>query len=73
MEKSTTDYYDNQTKKVEDAQSQINEITEKYRGKNIEMTQEDKDKLTELYNQIGEAGVTAMSESQQEQEKSSIN
>lgn len=69
MEKSTTDYYDNQTKKVEDAQSQINEITEKYRGKNIEMTQEDKDKLTELYNQIGEAGVTAMSESQQEQEK----
>lgn len=66
---STNTYYENTTNKVEEAQAQINEITEKYRGKNIEMTQEDKDKLTELYNQIGEAGVTAMSESEQEQTK----
>ena len=66
---STNTYYEDTTKKVENAQAQINEITEKYRGKNIEMTQEDKDKLTELYNQIGEAGVTAMSESEQEQTK----
>lgn len=66
---STNTYYENTTNKVEEAQAQINEITEKYRGKNIEMTQEDRDKLTELYNQIGEAGVTAMSESEQEQTK----
>lgn len=66
---STNSYYEDTTKKVDEAQAQINEITEKYRNKNIEMTQEDKDKLTELYNQIGEAGVTAMSESEQEQTK----
>lgn len=66
---STNTYYEDTTKKVDEAQAQINEITEKYRGKNIEMTQEDKDKLAELYNQIGEAGVTAMSESEQEQTK----
>lgn len=66
---STNTYYEDTTKKVDEAQAQINEITEKYRGKNIEMTQEDKDKLAELYKQIGEAGVTSMSESEQEQTK----
>ena len=67
MLNSTNTYYDETQKKVDDTYARINEITEKYKGKNMPMTQEDLNELQGLYDQLGEIGVTAMSESEQEQ------
>lgn len=67
MLNSTNTYYDETEKKVDDTYARINEITEKYKGKNMPMTQEDLNELQGLYDQLGEIGVTAMSESEQEQ------
>lgn len=67
MLNSTNTYYDETQKKVDDTYARINEITAKYKGKNMPMTQEDLNELQSLYDQLGEIGVTAMSESEQEQ------
>ena len=67
MLNSTNTYYDETQKKVDDTYARINEITQKYKGKNMPMTQEDLNELQSLYDQLGEIGVTAMSESEQEQ------
>lgn len=67
MLNSTNTYYDGTSQKAEDTYARINEITEKYKGKNMPMTQEDLNELQGLYDQLGEIGVTAMSESEQEQ------
>ncbi len=67
MLNSTNTYYDETEKKVDDTYARINEITQKYKGKNMPMTQEDLNELQSLYDQLGEIGVTAMSESEQEQ------
>lgn len=67
MLNSTNTYYDETEKKVDDTYARINEITSKYKGKNMPMTQEDLNELQSLYDQLGEIGVTAMSESEQEQ------
>lgn len=65
----TVEYYNNVKTETEKAQKEINDILEKYRGKNIPITEEDKNRITTLYNQIGENAVIAMSESAQEQER----
>ena len=67
MLNSTNTYYDETQKKVDDTYARINEITQKYKGKNMPMTQEDLNELQSLYDQLGEIGVTAMSKSEQEQ------
>lgn len=67
MLNSTNTYYDETSQKAEDTYARINEITQKYKGKNMPMTQEDLNELQSLYDQLGEIGVTAMSESEQEQ------
>lgn len=67
MLNSTNTYYDETQKKVDDTYARINEITQKYKGKNMPMTQEDLNELQSLYDQLGQIGVTAMSESEQEQ------
>lgn len=65
----TVEYYDKVKNETESAQKEINGILEKYRGKNIPLSEEDVNRINTLYNQIGENAVIAMSESAQEQER----
>lgn len=66
---NTNDYYTKMKEETQSAQEEIAAILESYRGKNVPITEEDKNRITELYNQIGENAVAAMSESAYEQEK----
>lgn len=66
---NTNEYYTKMKEETQSAQEEIAAILESYRGKNVPITEEDKNRITELYNQIGENAVAAMSESAYEQEK----
>lgn len=66
---NTNEYYTKMKEETQNAQEEIAAILESYRGKNVPITEEDKNRITELYNQIGENAVAAMSESAYEQEK----
>lgn len=69
IKKETMLYYDDLTTQTENAQKRITEIIEMAGNENRTLTQQERDELAILRNQIAENGIKTMSESAQEQER----